>query len=251
MEKVKFKEYFKERIKHKFFVSALAVYVLFCLASALYFGITNQLQSALLSVGYIAIAFLFFICEYLIGFHCGNLFTVLILLLAAGGLSGACYNLYTIIPFFDTVLHGLSGVLFAWLGFIFANKFFGEEESKKSFFGKVVFAFCFSLSIAVLWEIFEYTCTELFGFDMMEDTYIYDISSYLLAGSHSETVDINGIVKTVIYYGNGQMYILDGYLDIGLIDTLTDMIICTIGATLFVVGAICGYIIKSRKKKRE
>lgn len=241
MEKIKFKEYLKERVKHKFFVSALAVYVLFCIASAIYFCATSQWQSALLSVGYIAIALLFFILEYLIGFRCGELFTVLILLLAVGGLTGACYNLYTIIPFFDSILHGMSGLLFGCVGFTIANKFFGDENDNRSFFGKVLFAFCFSLAIAVVWEIFEYTCSSLFGFDMMEDTYVDSINSYLLAGSHSETVNIEGIVKTVIYYGDGQTYVIDGYLDLGLIDTITDMIICTIGATIFIITAIISY----------
>ena len=233
--------YIKERFKIKAFTAVFAVYILACLGSAIYFCVKFQFRNLLLSLLYALIAFSVPVAEYFIKFKCGSLFVGAVLFLALGGLSGSCFNLYTIFSFFDTILHGLSGVLFACVGFALSVRFFGNSGGIKKFFGHIVFALCFSLAIAVLWEIFEYVCTLLVGADMMEDTFVNKINSYLLAGSHSETVTIDGITKTVIYYGNGKTYTINGYLDLGLIDTLSDMIICTVGAIIFVFVAVLSH----------
>lgn len=233
MEKITLKKYFLARIKDKKFLVILVAYLLFCLFSATYWCIDFQIRNILMSIVFMGFAPLFFIVEHLIKFRCGELFTIGVLGIAFGAILGTCFNLYTIIPFFDTILHELSGILFGCLGFTLAEKFFGKASTTRKFFGCLIFAVCFSLAIAVIWEIFEYGCTVLFGLDMMEDAYVTNINSYLLAGSHSETVEIEGIVQTIIHYGNGQSYIINGYLDLGLIDTLADMMICTIGAILF------------------
>ena len=92
--------------------------------------------------------------------------------------------------------------------------------------------------------MFEYVGTTFLGMDMQEDTIIYNIRSFLLAGSHNDIVEINGITQTIIYYGDGQQYVIDGYLDIGLYDTLNDMLVCLIGAlalpVLIVIGSLFG-----------
>ena len=229
--------YIKERFKEKAFTAVFAVYILACVSSAVYWCVDFELRNLLLSLLYALIALVVPIAEYIIKFKCGSLFVGAVLFLALGGLTGSCFNLYTIIPFFDTLLHGLSGVLFACVGFALSVRFFGKADKVKTFFGHLVFALCFSLAIAVLWEIFEYVCTLLVGADMMEDTIVNKINSYLLAGSHTETVTIDGITKTVIYYGEGKTYTINGYLDLGLIDTLIDMIICTVGAVAFALVA--------------
>lgn len=241
MKNYGFKNYFKERLKNKVFVIIICIYILICLSSAIYFCVNWQARNFFMSLGFTLFAPLIFIVEYLIDIRCGELFTAAVLFMAFGSILGSCYNVYTTIPFFDTFLHGLSGVLFGCLGFGLAERFFGKAEDKKSFFGCLFFAVCFSLAIAVIWEIFEYACNVMFGFDMEEDSFVYKISSYLLAGSHTETVEIDGITKTVIYYGDGLEYVIDGYLDLGLIDTLTDMIICLVGTLAFGIIAIISY----------
>lgn len=242
MEKITFKRYVQTRLKDKFSSVVFASYLLFCFTSAVYWCFDLQVRNFLMSLFFAAFVPLIFIAEYRLGIYCGKLFTIGVLFLAVGAILGTCFNLYTLLPFFDTLLHGTSGVLFGGLGFTLAEKFFGEACAKKTFFGCLIFAVCFSLAIAAVWEIFEYTCTSLFGFDMAEDTFVTDIRSYFLSGSHTETVDIEGITQTIIHYGNGQTYIMDGYLDLGWIDTLTDMMICTAGAFVFTGTAIVGYV---------
>ena len=91
----------------------------------------------------------------------------------------------------------------------------------------------FSLAVAVLWEMFEYAAYAFAGIDMQEDMIVDGFSSYLLSGSHNQTVTIDGITQTIIHYGDGQTYVIEGYLDIGMYDTLNDMLVCTIGCFLF------------------
>lgn len=235
------KNYIKERVKSKLFLAIIAIYILFCLFSAIYWVIDIQVRNLCMSVAYMAFVPMLLLAEYIIKFRSGALFTAGVLFIAAGGLLGSCFNFYTIIPFFDTVLHGMSGVLFACLGFTIAEKLFGKAEGAKSFFGYALFALCFSLAIAVVWEIFEYACTVFLGFDMMEDSPVTNINSYFLAGNHTETVTLDGISQTVIHYGDGKIFVMNGYLDLGLIDTLTDMIICTVGAVIFMLTSIVSH----------
>jgi len=241
MKVIPFKKYFEERMKSKGFLCIISAYLLFCLVSAVVLCILGQAKGVLMSSLYLLFIPLIFIAEYLTKIRLPELFTVGILGIAVGSVLGSCFNLYTFVPCFDTLLHGISGFLFACLGFALAERLFGKSDTVTRFFGCVAFACCFSLAIAVIWEIFEYTCTVLLGLDMMEDALISNINSYLLAGSHAEAVEIDGITKTVIHYGNGQTYIINGYLELGLIDTLTDMIICTVGAILFCAVAVIGF----------
>ncbi|MBE6634848.1 MAG: hypothetical protein E7617_01420 [Ruminococcaceae bacterium] len=241
MQKMNFRSYFYDRIKNKAFTAVITVYLMLCLSSAMYWIIDFQTRNLLMSLAFVLFIPLMLIVEYTINIRFGELFEAAILFLAFGSILGSCFNLYTTLPFLDTLLHGISGIIFGCFGFALAEIFFGKALSPRRFWGSLIFAICFSLAIAVLWEIFEYTCTSFFGLDMMEDAYVSDIRSYLLAGSHTEVVELDGIIKTIIHYGNGQTYIIDGYLDLGLIDTMTDMIICTVGAAAFAGIALLGY----------
>ena len=227
----------KNRLKDKPFTVVQCVYLAFLLFSAIYWLVNFHLTSFLLSIGYMFFVPLVYLVEGLLKIRLGSLFTCLLYLIPIGSILGSCFNFYMIIPFLDLVLHCLSGVVFACVGVTLAQVFFGDNKTSKNFFGCLLFGVFFSLAIAMLWEIFEYALTFL-GFDMMEDSIINGFESYLLSGTHSQTTAIDGITKTVIHYGQGQVYTVNGYLDIGLVDTLGDMIICSIGAVVFMLVAI-------------
>lgn len=241
METSGFFQYFRKRIKDRGFISIIIIYVSFCIFSAVYFGIKGQSRNFLLSLGFVLFAAAVFVVEHYFKLRMGELFVSAALFIAIGSILGSGYNFYTIFPFHDTLLHGMSGFIFAAFGASICERMLYNKEGKTPFYAILLFAFCFSLAVACIWEIFEFSCTMLFGFDMMEDTIVAEIRSYLLAGTHSETVNINGIIQTVIHYGDGSTYIIEGYLDIGLIDTLSDMIICFIGAVAFFVIAAVSY----------
>ncbi len=215
-------------------IAITIIYLSFCLGSAIYFGITDQTAQMRHAVlGLLCAMPAIYLFEKAFRFDMMGLLTFLVLFLAAGGLIiGPSYNFYILVPVFDDVLHTMSGLIFAVIGYAISSRIL-SEKTDDPFWINVLFAFCFSLAIAVLWEMFEWIGTTVFHLDMQEDKIITEFHSYLLAGTHAYVVDVDNIVKTVIYYGEGQVLEINGYLDLGLFDTLNDMLCCIIGALIF------------------
>lgn len=241
MTRPKFTDYIKERLQNKVFIACLVAYFLYLMTSLIYFSINFNLRNILLSVVYNLAIILIVVVEYFMGIRLGSLFTFLILFVAFGGHGGPCYNIYAHIPFFDTLLHLLSGVLFACVGFSVAEKFFGKATTTRKFFGCIFFAYCFSQMIAVFWELFEYMFTTVFDIEMMADEMVDRINSFYLSGDYNDAVILENIEKTTIYYGDEQTFTMKGYLDLGIIDTMTDLIICTLGGVAFMGASTLSY----------
>lgn len=105
-------------------------------------------------------------------------------------------------------------------------------------------AFCFSMTIGVLWEFFEFGMDRLFLMDMQKDTIIHSITSVMLDPTNMNIpVTIGDITSVAV---NGQELGFGGYLDIGLYDTMEDLFVNFIGAVTF---SVIGYFyIKHRGK---
>jgi hypothetical protein len=157
-----------------------------------------------------------------------------------------CY--YLKYPFWDTMLHTTSGFLFAAIGFSLVDVLNQNDKLKfnlSPIFMAVV-AFCFSMTIGVLWEFFEFSCDRLFQLDMQKDTIVQWIASTELDPTRNNiSVVIDGIHEVTV---NGEALPFDGYLDIGLIDTMSDLFVNFIGAVVF---SVIGYFfVKHRGKGR-
>ena len=162
--------------------------------------------------------------------------TILCFIFAAEVL-GEVNAFYAKVPNWDTMLHTLNGFLAAAVGFslvVLLNDSENLTFDLSPFFLALV-AFCFSMTIGVLWEFFEFSMDMLLHVDMQKDTIIHSINSVLLDPTNSnKTISIKGITDTVV---NGQSLGINGYLDIGLIDTMKDLFVNFIGALVFsVVG---------------
>lgn len=228
-----------KRLKEPAFLVISIIFVAFCLFSSVWWIV--NFRASYLAMSALFILFIPAICiaEYLIGMRMGVGLILLVLSVAAGGILGSPFNFYTLFPHFDTLLHGISGVIFAALGYMLAERLFGRINTRTRFVGAIVMALSFSLAIAVVWEIHEYNCTLLLGMETMDDTLVDYIKSFVLSGTRSEPTILEGITHTVIYYGEGKSFVIEGgYLDIGIIDTVSDMIICTVGAVVFSILAI-------------
>lgn len=171
--------------------------------------------------------------------------TILVFIFAAEIL-GEIQSYYIKFPFWDTVLHTINGFLMAAIGFALVDIL--NRSKKFSIQLSPVFlaivAFCFSMTIGVIWEFFEYWMDQFFGLDMQKDTVIQGFSSVLLDPTKSNIpVPVQDITEVLI---NGRDLGLGGYLDIGLIDTMNDLFVNFVGAVLF---SIIGYFyVKSRGK---
>lgn len=152
-----------------------------------------------------------------------------LLIYAMGALLGDGYDLYHLTSWWDKAMHLSSGVIFAMFGVFLAERLNGGAET--SLLLRAVFAFCLSVAASAVWEIFEYTADMIFHSDMQNDTYITEINSYLLGEKLGIIGHIESIESVTV---NGAPMV--GYIDIGLIDTMRDMIIETAGALVYVAA---------------
>lgn len=164
-------------------------------------------------------------------FHCrisqGMYLTAV--LYAIGPMLGHCNNFYYIIPIWDKLLHILGGVMFVFVG-IFLFELLGGDRKKRILC--CVFALCFSLAVSVLWEFYEFGSDMLFGTDTQDDTVIHTITSHMLNPEMGEVGTIKAIQSVLI---DGKPLELGGYLDIGLLDTMLDLLLESLGALITTV----------------
>ena len=174
---------------------------------------------------------------------------IIMLFIFAAEILGEISSFYTTFKGWDTILHTLNGFLCAAIGFALVDMLNRTEKFSLSLspvFMSIV-AFCFSMTIGVLWEFFECGMDQLFLLDMQKDTVVHSISSVMLdpAGGNSR-VAIDGITDTILVTAGGQQISLGlgGYLDIGLLDTMKDLFVNFIGAVVF---SVIGYFyVKTR-----
>lgn len=184
-----------------------------------------------------------------------NLLEIIILLfIFSAEILGEIQNFYGIFKHWDTILHTLNGFLCAAIGFSLIDILNNSERFhiKLSPVFVALVAFCFSMTIGVLWEFFEYGADQFLNYDMQKDTIVQDISTVTLdPEGKNRVVTIDDINKTTIYSTtpDGQpkeTSISGGYLDIGLKDTMGDLIVNFIGAIVF--SAIGFFYIQNRDK---
>ena len=174
---------------------------------------------------------------------------VVLFFIYAAEILGELRAYYVNVPFWDTMLHTITGFLAAAVGFSLCDIFNRNENIKFSLspFFLAFVAFCFSMTVAVCWEFFEFSADQLFGADMQKDRIIHTINTVALDETRTnKVVTISGI--TEVYFEDGQALGLGGYLDIGLIDTMKDLIVNFAGAVAF---SFIGYFYtKSRGEGR-
>ena len=92
--------------------------------------------------------------------------TFLFSYIIGGILLGNIYNFYYIVPFWDKVLHLLSGVLFVFASFILINIFTEKGYIKLNKVSAIIIAFIFTLAMGVIWEFIEYAADGLLNVNM-------------------------------------------------------------------------------------
>ena len=175
---------------------------------------------------------------------------IILLFIFAAEILGEIQAFYTTFRGWDTILHTLNGFLCAAIGFSLVDLFNRHERFSLSlspaFMGIV--AFCFSMTIGILWEFFECIMDQFFLLDMQKDMIINSVSTVMLdpTGGNRPIV-IRDITDVILVSGGEQIHLgLGGYLDIGLLDTMKDLWVNFIGAVAF---SVIGYFyVKSRGK---
>ena len=178
---------------------------------------------------------------------------IILLFIYSAEILGEIRGYYLSFKHWDTMLHTINGFLMAAIGFSMIDILNRTEKIKfvlSPVFVAVV-AFCFSMTIGVLWEFFEFGMDTMTATDMQKD-YLYTTVSTVYLNPENENVPvvIKDIKKTVIdgtVDGKSREVTIDGgYLDIGIHDTMKDLIVNFIGALTFSILGL--FYIKNRGK---
>lgn len=175
---------------------------------------------------------------------------IILLFVFAAEILGEIGSFYTRIPWWDTMLHTVNGFLMAAIGFALID--YLNNTPRFHIHLSPVFvafvAFCFSMTVGILWEFFEFGMDVFTSTDMQKDRLITDFSSVLLNPSGiNDPIIVDGIERTVVTLGNGENVVIEGgYIDVGIIDTMKDLLVNLIGAVVF---SVLGYLyILGRKR---
>ena len=176
---------------------------------------------------------------------------IILLFIFSAEILGEISAFYTTFQGWDTILHTLNGFLCAAIGFALVDLCNRHERVSLSLSPvyMAIVAFCFSMTIGVLWEFFECAMDQLFLLDMQKDAVVQNISSVMLdpTGGNNPVV-IRDIADVIVVTGAGEEIVLGlgGYLDIGILDTMKDLAVNFVGAVVFSVSGSCN--VKNRGK---
>ena len=176
---------------------------------------------------------------------------IILLFIFAAEILGEIRAYYIQFAYWDTMLHTLNGFLCAAIGFSLLDILNRNERLKFSLSPVYlsVVAFCFSMTIGVLWEFFEFFMDQTFLLDMQKDTVVHSIGSVMLDPNGGNVpVAIHNITDVIVITADGarQSLGLGGYLDVGIIDTMKDLFVNFIGAVVF--STIGFFYVKNRGK---
>lgn len=228
----------------------MATCLLFCAVTFLVFAVKKDFPKAgmaVLSVVYVMIPFA---VERIFRFRIQAPLYFVIAFYTICPLLGYSYKLYYILPWWDDMQHAFAGLVFAMFG-AYLPRAFGQNGGYNVAFC-AVFALVFSIAVAAVWEFMEFSADCLLGTDMQKDVLVDGRSSYLLGKLLGLPMDQTANV------GGGSVVggvAIDGYLDIGLMDTMCDMLIETAGAVVYVILYAVGkgkvFVFVPQKEKVE
>ena len=176
---------------------------------------------------------------------------IILFFIFAAEILGEIQAYYIQFPYWDTMLHTLNGFLCAAIGFSLVDLLNRSDRFtfKLSPMFIAITAFCFSMTVGVLWEFFEHVMDRYFLLDMQKDTVLQTVSTVMLDETGTnKTVILRNIADTIVVFQDGNQRALGvgGYLDVGIYDTMKDLFVNFIGAVVFSVVGF--FYVKKRGK---
>lgn len=167
---------------------------------------------------------------------------IILLFIFAAEILGEVHAFYQVVDNWDNILHTINGFIMGAIGFSFVNLLnnIPNIHMKLSPIFVVFVSFCFSMTIGVLWEFGEFACDKIMKTDAQKDTYVSEVYSVMFDETNSNQVIKKDTSNVIV---NGEKW--EGYLDIGLIDTMVDMFVNFLGAIIF---SIFGYFYLTNDK---
>ena len=231
---------------------AYSILRILVLLTAVRCAFTHNYESLAICVLTLVLFLLPSLFEQLLKIEIPPVFQIIIyLFIFAAEILGEVNKYYTAIPGWDTMLHTINGFLCAAIGFSLFNILNrGSKSMQLSPFYLSLVAFCFSMTVGVVWEFIEFTADQVFFLDMQKDFVVSSFASVMLDESNTQIpVRISEITRTIIETKNGDPVVIEGgYLDIGIIDTMKDLMVNFIGAIVF---SVIGYFYEARNKTKS
>ena len=229
-------------INNSIVLSVHGMLSLFCLGALIYSAIRGDRMGILNSFLSLVLFFLPALLEEWLRIKLSTtLKLITMLFIFCSQILGEVGMYYARFPLWDDLLHWINGFLFAAFGFSLAE--ICNRRRRATFclspFYLALVACCFSLSIGVLWEFLEFAVDMITRSDMQKDMLLTSVSSGAFSANGQTPVPLNGIAQTLITTADGQSYTVNGYLDIGLIDTMKDLIVDFVGALIFSIIGYC------------
>jgi len=161
---------------------------------------------------------------------------IIYILIFSAQILGEVLGFYVRIEIFDTILHLLYGFVMTLIGFSLINIFYksGKIKFKNSYKYFLLFGFCYGMTSGISWEMLEYSVDKIFNQDMQDDTIITEISS-IKFNKNNDTKPKTIEIESLIVNGEDYMKEYNGYIDIGLNDTMKDIIFNLIGGIIFLI----------------
>ena len=248
----KFKEFYKDYKKTK--KSSARIYVILrllvvlCMIIQLMRGAYENAFMCILSLILFSVPIIF---QHTLKIEFPNVLEIFIFFFIFFSLIlGEIFYFYGSIRHWDTLLHTINGFLCAGVGYALVDLF--NENSKKINLSPLyvsIVAFCFSMTVGVCWEFLEYGVDKVFLKDMQKGEVVNRLSTVELGSSKNHSpVILKNIGKTIIYDTKGVELatIENGYLDIGLNDTMKDLMVNFVGAVTF---SVLGYFYLTNRGK--
>lgn len=146
---------------------------------------------------------------------------------------GDVYNFYVIVPWWDDVLHFTSGMMFVEIGLFFIDLI--KKKNNKIYLNslyKIAISFCFTITVLSFWECIEFGFDNILGTDTQKDTVITEINSSEFTRKNKK-LDKKIYVDSIFVNDQDWKEIYGGYLDIGLYDTMIDLLDGILGALIY------------------
>ncbi len=209
-----------DRILWWILVVATALVFLSAIASVIMFLVQKDASSLETTVNQLLMSFLALLCFFIPVFfqkklkiYIPSFFLIIIyLFIYTHFILGEIYRIYDSSIVFDKILHTTAGIVIALIGIsvVYSLANMKSEKVRLSPFFVVLFAFCFSLTIEYLWELFEYAIDRLTDMNMQrwkDGVIAYDPEGYP-----------EGSVVSSVAFGSG------------LKDSMGDMFVNVLGA---------------------
>lgn len=220
---------------------AISLCLAFCLVSMIIFMARRDPAKATMSILSILYVFIPDAVQRIFKFRIQTVLYIFVLLYTICPLLGYSYNLYYTTAWWDDLLHAFAGVVFAMFGAYLPRAL--NKKAPCSVALGAIFGLVFSIAVGSVWEFMEYGMDATFGTDMQKDTLLLSMRpSYILGeilGLPTGELG-SGVPQSVITAPNGAVTEFKGYIDVGLIDTMHDMMVETAGALVYMAIYIVG-----------